>query len=179
MDRTNWKSYNQGQKQLKYLFKTRAFINNFIPLILTKKISNTITPPPPPTPESKVKERLKGLKYSIGFGVSGGGTQRKGTGMSTIEKEAILQKCLNTFIPHCLNAKLCYCTQVKSCMTMIIVNWNYRNQWHTCNYVNIYVIMLLVVTPTQMISPQPDRVSEMPVGVQVITYTSYILLYVS
>ena len=41
--------------------------------------------------------------------------------------------------------------------------------------------MLLVVTPTQMISPQPDRVSEMPVGVQelVITYTSYILLYVN
>ena len=39
--------------------------------------------------------------------------------------------------------------------------------------------MLLVVTTTQMISPQPDRVSEMPVGVQVITYTLYILLYVN
>ena len=28
------------------------------------------------------------------------------------------------------------------------------------------IIMLLAVTTTQMISPRPDRVSEMPVGVQ-------------
>ena len=31
---------------------------------------------------------------------------------------------------------------------------------------NNIIIMLLAVTTTQMLSPQPDRVSEMPVGVQ-------------
>ena len=54
------------------------------------------------------------------WGGGGGGTQRKGIGMSTMEKEAISQKCLNTFVPHCLNAKLCNCTQVKPCMTMML-----------------------------------------------------------
>ena len=46
---------------------------------------------------------------------------------------------------------------------------------------NNIIIMLLAVTTTQMLSPRPDRVSEMPVGVQgwVITYTLYILLYVN
>ena len=43
---------------------------------------NTITPPhPPKTPESKlskVKERLKGLKYSIGFGGKGWGYTEEG-----------------------------------------------------------------------------------------------------
>ena len=50
---------------------------------------------------SEVKERLEGPKYNIDFG-------GKGIGMSTMQKEAILQKYLNTFVPHCLNAKLCY-----------------------------------------------------------------------
>ena len=31
---------------------------------------------------------------------------------------------------------------------------------------NNIIIMLLAVTTTQMLSPRPDRVSEMPVGVQ-------------
>ena len=77
--------------------------------------------------------------------------------MSTMEKEAILQKCLNTFIPHCLNAKLCYCTQVKPCMTMILTE---------ITGINSIIVMLLAVTTTQMSSPRLDRVSEMPVGVQ-------------
>ena len=83
------------------------------------------------------------------MGGGGGGTQRKGTGMSTTEKEATLQKCLNTFVPHCLNAKLCYCTQVKPCMTMILTEITGIND----------LIMLLAVTTTQMLSPRPDRVS--------------------
>ena len=116
---------------MKYLFKTCSFIDNFISLI---------------------------LHSSIGFGREGGDTQRKGTGMSIMEKEAILQKCLNTFVPHCLNAKLCYCTQVKPCMTMILTEITGIN--------DIHVIMLLAVTTTQMSSPRPDRVSEMPMGVQ-------------
>ena len=41
---------------------------------------------------SEVKERLEGSKYNIDFG---------GKGMSTIQKGAILRKCLNTFVPHC------------------------------------------------------------------------------
>ena len=43
------------------------------------------------------------------------------------------------------------------------------------------IIVLLAVTTTQMSSPWPDRISEMSVGVQgkVLTYTSYILLYVN
>ena len=90
------------------------------------------------------------------YGGEGGDTQRKGTGMSIREKEAILQKCLNTFVPHCLNAKLSYYTQVKSCMTMILTEITGIND----------IIMLLAVTTTQMLSPRPDRVSEMPVGVQ-------------
>ena len=128
-----------------------AFINNFIPLILHSFLT--------PTPESmlsKVKERLKGLKYNIGFGGRGWGYTRKGKSMSTMEKEAILQKCLNTFIPHSVNAKLCYCRQVKPCMTMILAEITGIND----------IIMLLVVTTTQMLSPRPDRVSEMPMGVQ-------------
>ena len=56
--------------------------------------------------------------------------------MSTMEKEAILQKCRNTFVPHCVNAKLCYCTQVKPCMTMILTEITEIND----------IIMLLAVT---------------------------------
>ena len=40
--------------------------------------------------------------------------------MPTMQKGAILGKCVNTFVPHCLNAKLCYCTRVGHCMTMIL-----------------------------------------------------------
>ena len=51
---------------------------------------------------SEVKERLEGPKYNIDFGEGrGGGRQGKGIGKSTIQKGAILRKCLNTFFPHC------------------------------------------------------------------------------
>ena len=40
---------------------------------------------------SEVKERLEDPKYRQG----------KGIGMSTMQKGAILRKCLNTFVPHC------------------------------------------------------------------------------
>ena len=51
---------------------------------------------------SEVKERLEGPKYNIDFvGGRGGGRQGKGIGKSTIQKGAILWKCLNTFVPHC------------------------------------------------------------------------------
>ena len=63
------------------------------------------------------------------------GRQGKGISMSTMQKGAILPKCLNTFVPHCLNAKLWYCTQVEQCMTMI---------WPEFEGIND-IIMLLVV----------------------------------
>ena len=51
--------------------------------------------------------------------VEGGrGTEGKGIGMSTMKKGSILQKCVNTFVPHCLKAKLCYCRHVEHCVTM-------------------------------------------------------------
>ena len=84
---------------------------------------------------SEVKERLEGPKYNIDFGGRGGGRQGKGIGKSTIQKGAILRKCLNTFVPHCLNAKLYYCTQVELCMTMILTEIKGIND----------IIMLLVV----------------------------------
>ena len=40
--------------------------------------------------------------------------------MSTMKNGAILQKCVNTFVPHCLNAKLCYCRHVEHCVTMTL-----------------------------------------------------------
>ena len=70
---------------------------------------------------SEVKKRLEGPKFNIDFGGGRGwGRQGKGIGISTIQKGAILRKCVNTFVPHCLNAKLCYCTQVEPCMTLIL-----------------------------------------------------------
>ena len=50
---------------------------------------------------SEVKERLEGPKYDIDWGGRGWGRQGKGIGMSTMQKGAILRKCLNTFVPHC------------------------------------------------------------------------------
>ena len=38
--------------------------------------------------------------------------------MSTLKNGVILQKCVNTFVPHCLNAILCYCRHVEHCVTM-------------------------------------------------------------
>ena len=50
---------------------------------------------------SEVKERLEGPKYNNDFGGKGLGRQGKGIGMSTMQKVAILWKCLNTFVPRC------------------------------------------------------------------------------
>ena len=54
---------------------------------------------------SEVRERLEGPKYNIDFGGRGGGRQGKEIGKSTIQKGAILRKCLNTFVPHCSGLK--------------------------------------------------------------------------
>ena len=60
---------------------------------------------PPESMLSEVKERLEDPKYDIDFGRIGVGVDRgirkKGIGMSTTQKGAILRKCLNTFVPHC------------------------------------------------------------------------------
>ena len=71
---------------------------------------------------SEVKKRLEGPKYNIDFGGGGRGLGRQGKGISisTMQKGAILRKCVNTFVPHCLNAKLCSCTQAEPCMTLIL-----------------------------------------------------------
>ena len=50
---------------------------------------------------SEVKERLEGPKYNIDFGGRGWGRQGKGIAIPTMQKEAILRECLNTFVPHC------------------------------------------------------------------------------
>ena len=52
-----------------------------------------------------VEERLDDIKYNIDFGGGGRETEGKGIGMSTIKNGAILQKCVNTFVPHC---RLCH-----------------------------------------------------------------------
>ena len=80
---------------------------------------------------SEVKKRIEGPKFNIDFG-------GKGISISTMQKGAILRKCVNTFVPHCLNAKLCYCTQVEPCMTLILTEIKGIND----------IIMLLVVGVT-------------------------------
>ena len=95
---------------------------------------------------SEVKERLEGPKYNIDFGRKGLGRQGKGIGMPTMQKGAILQKCLNTFVPHCLNAKLCYCTRVGNYMTMILTEIKGIND----------IIMLLVVGVTFVTYSRPN-----------------------
>ena len=80
---------------------------------------------------SEVKKRLEGPKFNIDFG-------GKGISISTMQKGAILRKCVNTFVPHCRNAKLCYCTQVEPCITLILTEIKGIND----------IIMLLVVGVT-------------------------------
>ena len=60
--------------------------------------------------------------------------------MSTMQKGAILWKCLNTFVPHCLNAKLCYCTRAEHCMTITLTEIKGIN--------NIIVLLVVGVTLT-------------------------------
>ena len=48
-----------------------------------------------------VKERLEGLKCNIGFGGRRWGYTGGGVGISTVQKGAILLRCLNTFVLHC------------------------------------------------------------------------------
>ena len=96
---------------------------------------------------SELKERLEGPKYNIDFGGRGWGRQGKGISISTMQKGAILRKCVNTFVPHCLNAKLCYCTQVEPCMTLILTEIKGIND----------IIMLLVVGVTLTYSRPNNR----------------------
>ena len=46
--------------------------------------------------------RVEGLKYNINFGGRGGNTKGEEKGVSTMQKGAILLKCLNIFVPHCI-----------------------------------------------------------------------------
>ena len=65
-------------------------LNNFIH-ILFHSILNVVNPPTPESMLFVVKERLEGLKHNFGLGGGGGSTlQGKGTGMSTVQKGAIL-----------------------------------------------------------------------------------------
>ena len=55
---------------------------------------------------SEVKKRFEGPKFNIDFDIDFGGKgfwgrQGKGIGISTMQKGAILRKCVNTFVPHC------------------------------------------------------------------------------
>ena len=84
---------------------------------------------------SEVKKDLRVENTTLILGGWGWGRLGKGISISTMQKGAILQKCVNTFVPHCLNAKLYYCTQVELCMTMILTEIKAIND----------TIMLLVV----------------------------------
>ena len=87
---------------------------------------------------SEVKKDLRVQNSTLILGGRGWGRQGKGISISTMQKGAILRKCVNTFVPHCLNAKLCYCTQVEPCMTLILTEIKGIND----------IIMLLVVGVT-------------------------------
>ena len=50
---------------------------------------------------SEVKKRLEGPNFNIDLGGRGWGRQGKGISISTMQKGAILRKCVNTFVPHC------------------------------------------------------------------------------
>ena len=85
---------------------------------------------------SEVKKKDLRLQNStLNLGGRGWGRQGKGISISTMQKGAILRKCVNNFVPHCLNATLCYCTQVEPRMTLILAEIKGIN----------YIIMLLVV----------------------------------
>ena len=70
-------------------------------------------PPHPPPPLKSMlsevkkrpvvwgKKRLEGPNFNIDFGGKGLGWQGKGISISTKQKGAILQNCVNTFVPHC------------------------------------------------------------------------------
>ena len=57
---------------------------------------------------SEVKKRLEGPKFNVDFGGRGWGRQEKGISISTMQKGAILRKCVNTFVPHCRSAPKTY-----------------------------------------------------------------------
>ena len=69
---------------------------------------------------SEVKKDLRVQNSTLILAGRGWGRQGKGISISTMQKGAILRKCVNTFVPHCLNAKLCYWTQVEPCITLIL-----------------------------------------------------------
>ena len=50
---------------------------------------------------SEVKKKLQGPKFNVDFGGRGWGRQGKGISISTVQKGAILWKCVNSFVPHC------------------------------------------------------------------------------
>ena len=62
---------------------------------------------------SEVKKGLEGPKFKIDFGEEGLGRQGKGISISTMQKGAILWKCVNTFVPNCsfmsISVKKGYC----------------------------------------------------------------------
>ena len=84
-----------------------ALINNFFNSLIISFFLNVINLPTPESMLSEVKERLEGLKYHLDFRERGwwntGGGDRC---MFTVEKGVILQKCLNTFVPHCSSPSL-------------------------------------------------------------------------
>ena len=84
-----------------------ALINNFFNSLIVSFFLNVINLPTPESMLSEVKERLEGLKYHLDFRERGwwntGGGDRY---MFTVEKGVILQKCLNTFVPHCSSPSL-------------------------------------------------------------------------
>ena len=87
---------------------------------------------------SALKKDLRVQNTTLILGQRGWGRQGRGMSISTMQKGAILRKCVNTFVRHCLNAKLCYCTQVEPCITLILTEIKGIND----------IIMLLVVGVT-------------------------------
>ena len=50
---------------------------------------------------SEVKKDLRVQNSTLILGGRGWGRQGKGISISTMQKGAILRKCVNTFVPHC------------------------------------------------------------------------------
>ena len=84
-----------------------ALINNFFNSLIISFFLNVINLPTPESMLSEVKERLEGLKYHLDFVERGWwNIGERDRYMFTMEKGVILQKCLNTFVPHCSSPSL-------------------------------------------------------------------------
>ena len=101
----------------------------------------------------EAKERLEGLTYNIDFGERGWEYTGKGIRMSTTQKKAILQKFLNTFVPHCSfpdnKIDTQYCDKQNHTGHLL-------EQWHPIHLQSRLALMILGCQSGQQNSLQPS-----------------------